>query len=70
MAEMWKKEAGGFFIAWMLIGIFVHMKNLEALGLQQQRWDQAGFGVGEMWMEKAMVWGVVASPCVLKRFGW
>lgn len=36
MAEMWKKEAGGFFIAWMLIGIFVHMKNLEALGLQQQ----------------------------------
>ena len=27
-----------------------------------------GFGAGETWMEKAIVWAVVASLCVLNRF--
>lgn len=38
MAETWKTEAGGFFAAWVLIGIFVQVKNSAALGLQRQLW--------------------------------
>lgn len=45
---MWKLEPRGFFYSLGIIGIFVRVKNLAMLDLQQQQWDQAALVRGDV----------------------